>query len=291
MMAQVRKHLSESPAVPCFHPETFNDFHQKWSRGGDAALSGYFEPVGGLAVCPREPVLQSHTGKVWIFDADDTLWEDNIVYEKLASQLIDCACRSIPGSDPKVLRKIIDDAEHELIPKMGFGPVGFAESMKLAFSRMCALTRDTIEVPSDFFERLVPILSEVPDSISISTHATLRGLRAAGDALILFTMGPHSVQHRKIYNSGLAPLFHVVAVTHKKESAAYGELIRRTGYGGREIAVVGNSLKSDVAPAVELGWRAYHYRNPNTWHSGTNAAIPAEKFTAIDSLTELLSIP
>ena len=271
-------------------PDTFDQVFESALNGCPHAASA-FTSTSDLFVCARPERLHSHTGTLWIFDADDTYWEDNIFYKQLAKDVISRVQTQVPTAESSVLWDLIHTAEHETVATQGYGPIGYERSLRRALQLAATHYQAHLQIDESFFKGVVPLLSSVPDSISLDTVHTLRHLRETGGALALFTMGVREIQQRKIYNSGLAKLFDAVAITHKKVPSAYEQLVDTIGYQGNDIRMVGNSLKSDILPAVTLGWKAYHYVNPNTWHAGNNAEVPREKYEAIHSLTELLGDP
>lgn len=268
-------------------PHTFDHIFERAQNGCPHASSA-LTSESDLFVCSHPGGLRSHTGTLWVFDADDTCWEDNVFYIQLANELIASVQSQIPHAEASVLWEIIHSAEHETIATHGFGPIGYERSLRRATELAASHYQSPLAIHDSFFEGIVPTLSSVPDSIAVDTVRTLQHLRKEGAALALFTMGVREIQQRKIYNSGLSNLFDVIGITTKKNTNSYTQFIQHTDYLGDDIRMVGNSLKSDILPAVSLGWKAYHYVNPNTWHSGNNAEVPLGKFTAIHSLRELI---
>jgi putative hydrolase of the HAD superfamily len=268
-------------------PHTFDEMFER-AQGGCPHASSALSSESDLFVCAHPEGLRGHCGPLWIFDADDTCWEDNIFYMQLGNELIALVQSQIPHAESSVLWELIHSAEHETIANHGFGPIGYERSLRRARELAAAHYQSPISIAESFFEGIVPKLSAVPDAISLDTVHTLRHLRDEGAALALFTMGVREIQQRKIYNSGLSKLFDVFAITSKKVPQSYARFIEHTNYQGDDIRMVGNSLKSDILPAITLGWKAYHYVNPNTWHAGNNAEVPHDKYTAIHSLKELV---
>lgn len=270
-------------------PDTFDHLFEK-ALGGCPHASSALAPTSDIFICAAPERLRSHEGPLWVFDADDTCWEDNIFYMQLAEELIANVRSQIPHAESSILWELIHAAEHETIAIHGFGPIGYERSLRRAQELAMAHYEATLTVEESFFQGIVPLLSSVPDCIPLDTAHTLKQLRNQGAALALFTMGVTEIQQRKIYNSGLAKLFDVLAITHKKVPATYERLLHLTEYQGDDIRMVGNSLKSDILPAITLGWKAYHYVNPNTWHAGNNAEVPRERYREIHSLKELVDV-
>lgn len=247
-----------------------------------------FEPVGDMFFCELNDITLQFE-KVWIIDADDTLWEDNIYYEEIIAELIDYLIHNGIPLSVEELRHEVDKVEHEIIPLHGFGAKGFAISMREAWSRMCTRFSNAMPEPSDFFNGIIPQLSEVPKIIPEQTSEFLQALQArSAQGLILFTQGPIDIQLAKIARSGLAPLFHAIAVGKNKSTETYKDLIKRFSHPTKEFIVVGNSLNSEIKPALDLGLRAFHYRNPNSWKAVNTSTLDTTRYIGVDSLLDIL---
>lgn len=242
-----------------------------------------------LFLCHRES-LPRNFRRLWLIDADDTLWEDNIHFEALIAQFSELVISSGAPLDYAAIRAIVDEVEHKNIPIYGFGADGFALSIRESWDTI----RSEFHVPAapeleEFFATIVPFLQRVPHDIPIDSYRFLTQLpqREPYDGIILFTQGPLYTQARKILNSGLANLFDGIAIGSNKKASTYSELLGRFPASAQEIVVVGNSLNSEVRPAIELGWRAFHFDNPNSWHHvNSNPPNPAF-YTRVSSLCEI----
>ena len=229
--------------------------------------------------------------RTWIFDADDTLWEDNLFYEKIISAFGDFITGELPEVSAPIIRKIVDDIEREIVPVLGFGPLGFQKSMELAYERIRDSYGIKLARPAEILDSIIPTLCAIPQYIALDTIDAIRALRERGDGLVLFTQGDLNVQTAKVARSGLAGFFHAVAVTPRKTVDAYQKLMEKLPFKANAVTVVGNSLASDVAPAVELGFNAIHFLNPNTWSYVNEGAGKLQgKYRRIDKLSEVLLV-
>lgn len=275
--------------IAALTPVTFEDLFTR--RSTESSLTPLFEPKGPLFVCAVDGGDFSACQNVWLIDGDDTLWEDNVHYEALASELAShvVACVGRECISEKEVRVLLDAVEHEIIPVHGFGPLGFDLSVRECFVRLKGRFGERLSEPGELFERIVPLLSGVPYNVDATLPETLRQLRSRGDGVVLFTQGPCEIQQGKIARSGLAASFHALAVGSNKKPETYSDLLTRLGVQIEQAVVVGNSLRSEVEPALAIGARAVHYLNPNSWHVVNKANVPKTAYREIHALAELLS--
>ncbi|GLS30151.1 putative hydrolase of the HAD superfamily [Mesorhizobium albiziae] len=185
------------------------------------------------------------------FDADDTLWQNEHFYrlteQRFAALLADYA-------EPEQLSGRLLEAEKRNLQLYGFGIKGFTLSMietaiELTAGRVSAATIGEIlaagrEMLSHPVETL-PLVRETLEQLAGSFH------------LVLITKGDLFDQERKLAQSGLGELFDAVEIVSDKNIATYERIFGRHG-GPEHSMMVGNSLKSDIVPAIQAGsWGAY----------------------------------
>lgn len=252
-----------------------------------------FESVRDLFLCQHPIPERERFRRVWLIDADDTLWEDNVHYEALISEFSKYAIEAGVPLSRVQLRAVINEVEHETIPRLGFGADGFEVSLRETWRRLSSAY--PLTAPGSHLERVeclltavVPTLRGVPHEISGETREFLAALRSRPEeAIVLFTQGPLMTQLQKIVNSTLAPLFHGVAVGANKKPESYQELLRRLTFSGIEVVVVGNSLNSEVIPALTLGLTAVHVDNPNSWHAVNTSPVDSASYYTVTRLTDI----
>jgi len=255
-----------------------------------------FEFVRDLFLCQHPCPEREIFRRIWLIDADDTLWEDNVHYEALIGEFSQCAIEAgVPLSLPE-LRHLINEVEHEIIPRLGFGADGFEVSLRETWRRLTSkypigAAGPQVEQVERVLSTVVPTLRGVPYEISGDTREFLAALRSRSDeAIVLFTQGPLLTQIQKIVNSALAPLFHGVAVGANKKPESYQELLRRLTFSGTEVVVVGNSLNSEVIPAITLGFTAVHLDNPNSWHAVNSHPVDPGAYHTVRRLIDVLPL-
>lgn len=258
-------------------------------RGGmaTASLTSSVCIESGFFYCERE-ALPDHFSHTYVFDADDTLWEDNLIYEQIIVELSDYIRAHTTTLSHEDIRIVVDEVEHEIIPRMGFGPLGFNVSIRKAYERIVKDLMVDVSAPEELFDSILPRLTSVPHEISDDVIETLSKLRVNGSGLILFTQGTLDIQQDKIRRSGLAEYFDAIAVTTSKRPEDYTKLVMEFQERSAAYTVVGNSLKSEVIPALEVGMEAVHFLNPNSWHSVNNVELDKERYREIRALRELL---
>ena len=217
------------------------------------------------------------------FDADDTLWQNEsffrLTQDRFATLLADHAA-------PDHLAERLEAAERRNIGHYGFGVKGFTLSMietaiEVTEGRVpAAVIGELIAAGRDMLEHPIELLPSV--------RATVTAL-AAEYRVVLITKGDLLDQERKLAQSGLGDLFHGVEIVSHKTPDAYRQIFARHGTGADQAMMVGNSLKSDVIPALEAGSWGVHIPHGLTW--ALEAADPPLGHRRFHALTSLGSLP
>ncbi|MBF9032734.1 HAD family hydrolase [Rhodobacterales bacterium HKCCE2091] len=216
------------------------------------------------------------------FDADDTLWHNEsffqLTQDRFAALLADYA-------EDSQLRAHLTEAERRNLGAYGFGIKGFVLSM--------------IETAIEVTEGRVPssVIAEILDAgkemlahpIELLDYAeeTVRAL-SGSHRLVLITKGDLLDQERKLAQSGLGDFFHAVEIVSDKTPATYAGAFARHGSGAETAMMVGNSLKSDVIPALEAGAWAVHVPHDLTWdYERAEAPVDHPRFREAAHLGEV----
>ncbi len=216
------------------------------------------------------------------FDADDTLWQNERFFRLTERRLAELLADHAPGVD--VAARLLE-AERRNLGLYGFGIKGFVLSM----------IETAVEVtdgraPGNVVAEILAAGREMlAHPIEILPHAreTLERL-AETHRLVLITKGDLFDQERKLAQSGLGDLFEAIEIVSAKDAATYARIFNRHGDGPERSMMVGNSLKSDVVPAIEAGGWGVHVPHELTWvleHVDAPSAAP--RFREIDNLGEL----
>jgi putative hydrolase of the HAD superfamily len=195
-----------------------------------------------------------------IFDADDTLWESNVVFEQVISDFLDWVEHPELGRDE--IRRILDDIEHANSAAHGYGAKVFARSLEETFREVTAHEPRAEDL--DTIRGLVRRLAWEEIEIIPGVPETLAELATRHD-LVMLTKGEREEQRLKIEVSGLAGLFRRAVIVPEKDVGTYRRLVEEDGLDPGLTWMIGNSPRSDILPAVEAGLRAAHVPNPHTW--------------------------
>lgn len=216
------------------------------------------------------------------FDADDTLWQNETFFrltqERFLQVLQDHA-------DPHQLRERLEAAERRNLDYYGFGVKGFTLSM---IETAVEVTEGRI--PARVIGDLVAMgrqLLEHPMELLPHARATVTVL-AQDYRLVLITKGDLLHQERKLAQSGLGDLFDGVEIVSDKTEATYRAAFARHGTGADQAMMVGNSLKSDVIPALTAGAWGVHVPHEHEWaYEAARAPTDHRRFHVIADLGDL----
>ncbi|MGW1988836.1 HAD family hydrolase [Embleya sp. NPDC001921] len=198
--------------------------------------------------------------QVLIFDADDTLWENNVLFERVIEDWLDWLDH--PTLDRTEIRSILNDIEAANAITHGYGSKMFLRSLGEALERLHARPATAAELRH--IEQLAVALVENRVELVPGVAETLTTLGARHD-LMLLTKGDTEEQQRKIDASALAHHFSSVHIVPEKGVDAYLDLTRTHGLAPETTWMIGNSPKSDILPARGAGLGAVFIPNAHTW--------------------------
>jgi putative hydrolase of the HAD superfamily len=195
-----------------------------------------------------------------IFDADDTLWENNIYFEQAFEEF--CGYLNHSTLTPDEIRGILDEIEVENNRIHGYGALNFARNLSQCYLRLAerAVDEHDLKKVSAFAHQILAQEVELMEGVA----ETLPFL-AERHELTLFTKGDPAEQNRKIDLSGLRPLFRHCEIVKEKNRDAYTELRQAKSFDSERTWMIGNSPKSDINPALEAGLRAVFVPHSRTW--------------------------
>jgi putative hydrolase of the HAD superfamily len=227
-------------------------------------------------------------GQTLLIDADDTLWENNIYFERAIAAYISYLDH-LPHT-PEQVRQALNQAERDTILKQGYGLTSFTQSLVTCFERLAA-------APAS--EHQHAQIKSFAQSIAEHEIELLPGVAellpelAARHRLILMTKGSQAEQADKLARSGLAPHFSGVEIVVEKNPAAYAEVVARHGCTPHSTWMIGNSPKSDINPALAAGLNAVFIFHKDTWvleHAEIDAAPEGQTLLEVDSFRRLAEI-
>jgi putative hydrolase of the HAD superfamily len=236
-----------------------------------------------------EPVNSEDTIRAAIFDGDDTLWRTEVLYDQ-ARQAVRYIISSqrIDADEWEVRQRIIDV---ENVAVYGFSSERFPTSCLQAFREVWAAAGRSVDVNVErkIFYAAQSVFQNNPELIP-HVKTVLGTLRRRGVQLALLTKGDPRVQADRIEQSGLASLFEVIEIVQEKTTTTFRNILRKLNAHGSNTWAIGNSLRSDILPALELGARGIWIDAP-VWEYERSDGTPAETsvFKATD-LREILDI-
>jgi putative hydrolase of the HAD superfamily len=195
-----------------------------------------------------------------IIDADDTLWENNIYFERAFDEFV--AFLNHSCMTPREVRDVLDEIEMANARIHGYGSLKFGRNLRETYERLAErdLHEDDLATVMGFAERIL----ECPMEVIEGVPETLEHL-AARHELTLFTKGHPEEQKLKIDRSGLGIHFSHTAIVKEKDAEAYHQLVATRAMDPERTWMIGNSPKSDINPALSAGLRAVFVPHANTW--------------------------
>jgi putative hydrolase of the HAD superfamily len=195
-----------------------------------------------------------------IVDADDTLWENNIYFERAFDDFCDFLAHS--KLTPAEVRAVLDEIEIVNSKAHGYGTANFARNLTECYDKLVER-----EVGADDRTRIMSFTEQIlhhPIEVIAGVEDTLQYL-ADRHGLTLFTKGDPEEQKLKLDRSGLGIYFGHTAIVREKDTQTYARLIRERGLDPANTWMIGNSPKSDINPALEAGIHAVFVPHDRTW--------------------------
>jgi putative hydrolase of the HAD superfamily len=195
-----------------------------------------------------------------LIDADDTLWENNIFFEKTIDDFI--TRLEHLGYTREYIRHILNETERRNIRQHGYGVRSFRRSLEDTYLKLAgnSARRDMVKD----IEQMAHELESTPPHILDGVPETLAYL-AKHHRLILLTKGEPAEQAAKVERSGLQPHFDAIEIVLEKDSGTYGRMIEQFKIVKSHGWMVGNSPRSDINPALQSGLNAVFIPHSATW--------------------------
>ena len=215
-------------------------------------------------------------------DADDTLWHNETIFRLTHARFVDLLD---DHGDLETIETRLAEVERRNLRLYGYGVKGFTLSMIETAMELCdggappEVVREILAAGREMLAHPVETLPGV-----VETLAQL----AERYRLVLITKGDLLDQERKLAASGLGDLFAAVEIVSEKDRGTYDRVFARHGTGAAEAAMAGNSMKSDVLPAIEAGAFAAHIPYHVTWaHELAEAPEGHPRYASLSRIGEL----
>jgi len=223
--------------------------------------------------------------QTFLIDADDTLWENNIYFERAIARFI--SFLNHHEFSPEQVREVLNDVERECIVTHGYGLHSFAHALVYTFERLSVepvtpeLHAQIQSFAHSVSDHPVELLPEVPETLQYLSQR---------HRVILMTKGALAEQSGKVARSGLKEYFAAIEIVAEKDPEAYARVVEKHDLKHAATWMVGNSPKSDINPALAAGLNAVFVPHGDTWileHEEVNPAPPQQKLLIVGRFAEL----
>jgi putative hydrolase of the HAD superfamily len=214
-------------------------------------------------------------------DADDTLWHNETIFRLTHKRFVELLA---PYGDEVQIDAKLAETEKRNLRLYGYGAKGFTLSMietamDLTDSQVSiGVIRQILAAGREMLTEPVEPLPGVEKALATLSERY---------RLVLITKGDLLHQEQKLAASGLGDLFAAVEIVSRKDASTYARVFARHGTGAAQAAMCGNSLRSDILPALEAGAWAAHVPYPLTWaHEMAEAPSEHPRFAELASISE-----
>ncbi|HVM60479.1 MAG TPA: HAD family hydrolase [Verrucomicrobiae bacterium] len=218
------------------------------------------------------------TTRTLLIDADDTLWENNIYFERVTEEYVAALARK--GRKAEHVQQLLWETEQRNVKITGYGSQAFCESLREVARQLGADDLD-----SWIREKETWILRH-PIELMPGVRETLPRLHAV-NRLILLTKGREEEQLGKLDRSGLAPLFHATEVVFEKSVGTYRGLLAKHGLSAERTWMIGNSPRSDINPARAAGLGTVFIPYHTTWQHELEEIAPDGSTLVLENFGQL----
>lgn len=215
-------------------------------------------------------------------DADDTLWHNETIFRLTHARFVDLLD---DHGDLETIETRLAEVERRNLRLYGYGIKGFTLSMIETAMELCdggappEVVREILAAGREMLAHPVETLPGV-DEVIAELSETYR--------LVLITKGDLLDQERKLAASGLGERFSAVEIVSEKDRGTYERVFARHGTGAAEAVMAGNSMKSDVLPAIEAGAFGVHIPYHVTWaHELAEAPEGHPRYVSLSRISEL----
>ena len=223
--------------------------------------------------------------KIIAFDADDTLWHNEPYFDEAQERF--CVLFQDYASSQEILGLILN---HQIknLPLYGFGIKAFTLSMIES-----ALELTNHKIMGQNIEKVIQIgkdLLQKPVELLPNVESILEQLQGKYK-LVVATKGDLKDQHRKLHDSGIGAYFHHIEVMSDKAELDYEKMLGRLDCKAHDFLMIGNSLKSDVLPVLNIGGHAIHIPYHTTWeYEKIDFEIEHDNFKSVTNIKEILPL-
>lgn len=223
--------------------------------------------------------------KVITFDADDTLWANETYFQESRSKYAKLLEKYVSSTQAE---KKLSETEYYDIPYYGYGVKPFTLSMIEAATHIAGndispdIILGIIQLGKEMIDHRVEVLDGIEDILKNLSNKYKLTVATKGDLLD---------QKRKIEKSGLEAYFQHIEIMSDKKPSDYRKMLDKLECDPKNFLMIGNSLRSDILPVLELGGKAIHIPFSITWeHEIINEEISHPNFFKLDNVRQLLPL-
>lgn len=216
------------------------------------------------------------------FDADDTLWENERYFRAAEAKFIELLA---DYTTPEGVQDMLWRKQEDNIPLFGYGSKTYMIGMTDAALELCGGS-----LTEEIYYGIKNIITELAFhelQIIEGVKETLEALQGKYE-LIVATKGDLPEQMAKFRKSGLAHYFHHCEVMENKDEKNWLEVAAKHNLHPEEILMIGNSVKSDIAPVVNIGGRAIHVPHEVVWVHEMMDMPKSDRIIEVKNITEIL---
>lgn len=221
--------------------------------------------------------------KVIAFDADDTLWVNEPNYQETEKRFCDMLEDFLPHH---TVSRALLETEIKNVPDYGYGVKSFMLSM---IETAIRISDNTISVSA--VEKIIQLGKEMlhkPIILIDGVEEVLRKLNG-NYRLVMATKGDLLDQEKKLIKSGLERHFHHIEIVSEKKEPNYKKLIKHLDIPPEQFLMIGNSIKSDILPVLNLGGYAFHVPYHTTWeYEKVEKNIDHPNFRQLEHIRQVL---
>jgi len=221
--------------------------------------------------------------KIIAFDADDTLWDNELYFQEAERKFCELLEDYLPQH---TIQRELLQTEIKNISLYGYGIKAFMLSM---IETAIRITDRNIK--PEAIEKMIAIgqnLLDKPVQLIEGVEQVLKSLKPKYK-LVMATKGDLLDQERKLKKSGLADYFHHIEIMSEKKEPDFIKLIKHLDIKPAELMMIGNSIKSDIIPVLNIGGNGIHVPYHVTWaHEKVDTAIDHPNFRQVEKISDIL---
>ena len=216
------------------------------------------------------------------FDADDTLWENEQFFRNAEVKFAELLC---DYTSPESVQEMLWQKQEENIPLFGYGSKTYMIGMTDAAVELCG---------GHMTDKVYHGIKRIITDIAYHEFIILDGVKETLEALyghytmVVATKGDLPEQMNKFRTSGLAKYFHHCEVMENKDELNYLELAKKNNLDPEQILMVGNSVKSDIAPVVSIGGTAIHTPHEIVWVHEMMDLPQSDRVIEVNNIREIV---